>query len=206
MKTTLVTNYTFDKSAKTITFTDFVSINQNQVLSITDVTAGVQIYWYKSAGFGGSVATNVLTLDYDTNNGNFADSDKLLIEYVSDNLPLTGLASAARTTTGQTGSIELNSTGVIMTVDVTAVSGTTPTLVVKLQYYDSVSATWIDVTAATTTTINAIGASTLVVHPSVAEVANAKVAYPLPRIIRAHYTIGGTTPSFTFSIGFNPTY
>ncbi len=31
--------------------------------------------------------------------------------------------------------------------------------------------------------------------------ANAAVSYPLPRNYRLAWTIGGTTPSFTFSVG-----
>jgi hypothetical protein len=41
----------------------------------------------------------------------------------------------------------------------------------------------------------------LCVAPGVNEVANSKVNYPLPRTYRFAWTITGTTPSFTFSIG-----
>jgi PTS system mannose-specific IID component len=52
-------------------------------------------------------------------------------------------------------------------------------------------------------TILATGQTTLVVYPGVTEVANSAVSLPLPRTLRMHYTIGGTTPSFTFATYFN---
>jgi hypothetical protein len=44
----------------------------------------------------------------------------------------------------------------------------------------------------------------LTVSPDVIEAANVRVAYPLPRAYQIAWTIGGTTPSFTFSVGFAP--
>ena len=97
-----------------------------------------------------------------------------------------------------------NARGAVITINVTAVSGTTPTLVAKLQYSPDGGTTWIDYTTKpVTATISATGNTTLVVYPGVTEVANSAVSLPLPRTLRMYYYIGGTTPSFTFATYFN---
>ena len=74
-----VANYTFNKTAKQITFTDYNPILLNSVLLIVNVTDNIIIYNFADPTKGGTVATNVLTLAYDTSS--MADSDKLLIYY-----------------------------------------------------------------------------------------------------------------------------
>jgi hypothetical protein len=115
-------------------------------------------------------------------------------------------ASAARTSTvaGGTTVTNFNAKGAVITINVTAVSGTSPTLVAKLQYSPDGGTTWIDYTnKPVTATISAIGQTTLIVCPGVTEVANSAVSLPLPRTVRMYYTIAGTTPSFTFATYFN---
>lgn len=75
----LITNYTFDASAKTIAFDDYSAIELSKILLITNVTDGIIIYNFASAAKGGTVATNVLTLTFDTTG--MADADKLQIFY-----------------------------------------------------------------------------------------------------------------------------
>jgi hypothetical protein len=75
----LVTNYTFDASTKTITFDDYSAVELSKILLITNVTDGIIIYNFASAAKGGTVATNVLTLDHDTTS--MDDADKLQIFY-----------------------------------------------------------------------------------------------------------------------------
>lgn len=75
----LVGNYTFDKTAKTVTFTDLASISLERVLIITNVTSGDIIYNFADSSKGGSVSTNVLTLDFNTSA--MSDSDSLQIFY-----------------------------------------------------------------------------------------------------------------------------
>lgn len=74
-----VTNYTFDKTAKTVTFTDYASIRLDSVLLITNVTDNIFIYNFADPTLGGTVATNVLTLIYDTST--MDDTDSLQIFY-----------------------------------------------------------------------------------------------------------------------------
>lgn len=107
---TLVSTYTFDASAKTITLGDYISIDLNRVLLVTNVTDNIIIYNFADTAKGGSVATNVLTLDYDTTS--MDDSDKLQIFYddadavqkvSAATLPLpTNAATSAKQDTGNT--------------------------------------------------------------------------------------------------------
>ena len=120
-----------------------------------------------------------------------------------NNFVTTADSSAARTATVAGATVtNYNASGAVITINVTVASGTTPTLVAKLQYSPD-GTTWIDYTAKpVTATISATGQTTLVVYPGVTEVANSAVSLPLPRTLRMHYTIGGTTPSFTFATYF----
>lgn len=73
----LITNYSFNKTSKTVTFTGFTSINLERVLIITNVNTNQIIYNF--AGSGGTVSGNVLTLDYDTSS--MSNNDELQIWY-----------------------------------------------------------------------------------------------------------------------------
>lgn len=110
--------------------------------------------------------------------------------------------SAARTVTA-TGTTITNASarGASFFVNISAVSGTAPTLVVRLQVQDPVSLLWVDVPGAVTGTLSAISTIMLTVYPGVTPVANGAVSFALPRVFRFAWVIGGTTPSFTFSIG-----
>ena len=89
----------------------------------------------------------------------------------------------------------------IIYVDVTAVSGTTPTLTAQLQSLDPASGKWVNLSGVVTATINSISTVTLQVGQWIPTVANSTINSILPNTLRIAYTIGGTTPSFTFSTG-----
>lgn len=92
--------------------------------------------------------------------------------------------------------------GVLLTLDITAVSGTSPTLDVKLQTKDPVSGKYVDMAnTAAFAQKSATGTDTLIVYPGVTATANRSVSMALPKTWRLVYTVGGTTPSFTFSVG-----
>ena len=78
MKTQIL-NYTFNKTAKTVTFTDYNTIRLDSLLLITNVTDNIIIYNFASSLLGGTVSGNVLTLTYDTSA--MDDTDKLQIFY-----------------------------------------------------------------------------------------------------------------------------
>lgn len=100
------------------------------------------------------------------------------------------VASAARTASGSSAAFNTYGpiTGVVFQVNTTAVSGTTPTLAVKLE--DSVDGTnWNQVQ--TTASITATGITPVRVDLR---------ATPVTERLRFTWTIGGTTPSFTFAV------
>lgn len=110
--------------------------------------------------------------------------------------------SSARTTSGNSaGFVNYNWAGATFFLNVTAVSGTTPTLVWKIQWSYDGGTTYVDLdlTNAATASITAAGTAKLVVYPGVATAANAGLGVPLPRFFRSAWTVGGTTPSFTFA-------
>lgn len=116
----------------------------------------------------------------------------------------TLLASAAQTATLATAA-QANTTarGVIVTVNVTAVSGTGPTLVASVQAQDPVSLAWYPLNAAATA-ISAAGLYTFAVYPGATGGAVTQATgLPLPQAWRVSFTIAGTTPSFTFSAGYS---
>lgn len=79
------------------------------------------------------------------------------------------------------------SNGAIANLHVTAASGTSPTLVVAVQH-SADATTWADLIAFTP--VSAPGAETKAVTGTV------------NRYVRAYWTIGGTSPSFTFAVAF----
>jgi hypothetical protein len=74
-------NYTFNPVAKTVTFTDYSSIDLSNIILITNVTDGTIIFNFASPSLVGKVAGNVLTLNYDTSA--MSTADKLAI-YLDD--------------------------------------------------------------------------------------------------------------------------
>lgn len=98
--------------------------------------------------------------------------------------------SAARTATGN-GAVELDmgdATTLRLLLTVSAASGTTPTLDVKVQTRESSSGTWRDLPAQ-----GAFAQKT-------AAGTEQKVFTGTDRFVRIVHTIGGTTPSFTFAV------
>lgn len=77
----LITNYTFDKTNKQVTLTDYVTLNLEKLFLIVDVTNNITIYQANNPSKGATVSGNVITLDYDTNNASFSNSDNLQIFY-----------------------------------------------------------------------------------------------------------------------------
>ena len=119
---------------------------------------------------------------------------------------LTG-DTGAKTATGN-GATQTNaaSRGAHIVINVGAVTGTTPTLTVKVQGSADSGTTWVDLPGATTAAIIASGAYGVFVSPGSAPVAGVATAgtaavanITLPRTWRIVWTITGTTPSFTLT-------
>jgi len=74
-----VKNYTFNKTNKTVTFTDYADIRLDSILLVVNATRNIIMYNFSDPDLGGTVATNVLTLAYDTSA--MSNNDKILIIY-----------------------------------------------------------------------------------------------------------------------------
>lgn len=75
----LITDYTFDASAKQITFAEPVALSQ--VLLVTNTTDNTIVYNFASPSLGGVMTGNTLTLNFDS--AAMSDTDALQI-YVDD--------------------------------------------------------------------------------------------------------------------------
>jgi len=76
---TVLKNYTFDATAKTITLTDVATIRLDRLVLITDTTTNAILYNFADATVStATVATNVITL---STVGTAASTDKLRIDY-----------------------------------------------------------------------------------------------------------------------------
>ncbi len=96
-------------------------------------------------------------------------------------------ASAAETATGQSASVDLSTYAeALAELNVTAVAGTSPTMTVSFQTSDD-GADWYDMGTA-------FAAVTAVSKPAALKFTN------FGQFVRAVWTIGGTTPSFTFTL------
>lgn len=116
-----------------------------------------------------------------------------------NNAETSPFASAARTaTTNSADQTNYNARGVKLHLTITAVSGTAPTLDVKLQA--KIAGIYIDIASAAFTQKSGTGDDELTVYPGIAETANESVSDIIPRTWRAVATIGGTSPSFTFQL------
>lgn len=98
---------------------------------------------------------------------------------------VTFLASAARTVTGNSGEFNLyDHDEALVFLNVTAASGTSPTLNVKVQTKDP-NGDWYDLVSFTQATAAAKEAKPVTVYGET---------------LRIAYTVAGTTPSFTFTV------
>lgn len=103
-----ITNYTFDKAAKTVTFSDYATILLDSILCVINVTKGIVIYVPNDSTLGGTVLTNVLTLAYDTSA--MANTDKLLIYYDDPTIGAIGKTIKVAYTASQTAATVLTPT------------------------------------------------------------------------------------------------
>ncbi len=114
-----------------------------------------------------------------------------------DDLSLKTSGAETASTTGA--SVEIGDKSILnLVVDVTAASGTTPTLVVVIEGSDD-GLTWYE--------LGRIGSdgyrdgSVGTAPANFTAVATVRSSIPAARFVRYRSIIGGTTPSFTFSVG-----
>lgn len=116
-----------------------------------------------------------------------------ILRQALDKLQLASIhPTAARTSTfnGTAVDLQLYDGDLVLILDSAAGTGTSPTLDVKVQSSDTSGGTYTDITGATfTQVINAASQQSITISKDEAR-----------RWIRIVGTIGGTTPSFTFSV------
>lgn len=102
-------------------------------------------------------------------------------------------ASSAKTTSGQSAAAQTNASGrnAHFIVNVSALSGTTPAVVVRVQVQDPVSSLWVDLPGAASASISTVSTTLFTVTN-------------LARTYRLAWVVTGTTPSLTFSVGILP--
>ena len=100
----LITAYTFSPSTQKITLSDYSTINLSKLLLITNVTDNIILYNFADSALGATVATNVITLMYNTTSMGANDSLQIYYEDVVDGdiifsgtLTSTGVTSAVDT-------------------------------------------------------------------------------------------------------------
>jgi hypothetical protein len=92
-----IKNYSFNASAKTVTFSDYATIELAGILFIKNQTTNQYIFKLQdTTSFGGVVATNVLT--FSATNVGMNNADKLLIMYDDALADISTLATASNQT------------------------------------------------------------------------------------------------------------
>jgi len=120
---------------------------------------------------------------------------------------LTTGDTGAKVATGNGATLtNVGNKGVQVLLNLGAVTGTVPTLVLKLQGSVDGGTSWYDIPGATTATLNATGLYGITVYPGVTATAGvattgttAAASQVMPRTWRTVWTIGGTSPSFTIT-------
>jgi hypothetical protein len=130
---------------------------------------------------------NPVTNDYDIQQGNV------------DNISAVPALAAAGVGASGVDQVNINGAGVQVVVDITAISGAGATLTLIVEGKDPVSGKYFPLL--TSAGLTAISTTVLTVYPGIAVTANVTASTIVPRSWRVRYTITGTTPSVTATIG-----
>lgn len=119
----------------------------------------------------------------------------------NSNVDTGALITLAAASAGVASADQVNSgcRGIKLVIDITAISGTSPTLTVTLQGKDTASGKYYTLLASAA--LNAVATTVLEVFPGAAVTANVSANSQLPRTWRVNTAIGGSTPSVTATIG-----
>lgn len=118
---------------------------------------------------------------------------------VNNNLGALATLTAASTGGNSVDQNNAQCRGVVVGVNITAITGTSPTLTVTVQGKDTVSGEYY--TLLTSAALTAVGFTELMVYPGVSATANVAASSPLPQTWRVSYAVGGTTPAVTATVG-----
>lgn len=115
----------------------------------------------------------------------------------------TVLAAATRGSGATNSSDQLvnGAKGVRLFLNITAKTGTSPTLDVKVQVKNQLTGTYVDLAGGAFAQQNNVAHVMLTVYPGIAETANVSVSDLISPIWRVVGTVGGTaTPTFTYTV------
>lgn len=135
-------------------------------------------------------------------NADGSQSNGVVVEQLFQNSDTPNLTPALQAASASGNSADQNNVsarGIKLVIDITAISGTTPTLTVTLQGKDKASGKYYTLLASAA--LNAVGTTVLEVFPGATAVANLAANSQLPKTWRVSYAIGGTTPSVTATVG-----
>lgn len=89
--------------------------------------------------------------------------------------------------------------GAHVVIDITAITGTTPTATFTVEGKDAVSGKYYTIIASAA--LNATGTTVLRIYPGLTAAANLTAADVLPKTFRVIVAIAGTTPAVTATVG-----
>lgn len=115
-----------------------------------------------------------------------------------DGISLLALTAANANVSGADQSNHFNS-GIVVVVDITAISGAGASLVITIEGKDPVSGKYYTILASAALT--ATGTTVLRVYPTLTAAANLTINSILPKTYRVRATIAGTTPAVTATVG-----
>ena len=102
---------------------------------------------------------------------------------------LTLVPSAAQTSSGIGSAVEVGEyIQLLVTLNITAMSGTSPSVEVYLETSDDDGTTWYTLPNGNFTSATSVGQQVM------------QITAPFGNYLRAVYTLGGTTPSVTFAV------
>lgn len=130
--------------------------------------------------------------------GNANENPQFMRGNVSNVSAIAALAAASAGANGAD-QLNLNARGLKLVIDITAITGTTPTLTVTIQGKDPVSGKYFTILASAA--LSATGTTVLTVYPGLTASANVTANDVLPRDWRVITAIAGTTPAVTATIG-----
>lgn len=107
--------------------------------------------------------------------------------------------SAASASGNSADQVNVNGRGVQLVIDVTAITGTTPSITVTIQGKDAASGKYY--TLLQSAAISTVSTNLLTIYPGGLNAANVASPTVLPRTFRVLYSIAGTTPAITATIG-----
>ena len=118
------------------------------------------------------------------------------------NKTVTGMVLTAQATSVSGADIDnLSSRGAHVVIDITAITGTTPTATFTVEGKDPVSGKYYTILASAA--LNAVATTVLRIGPGLTAAANLVANDILPPVVRVSVAIAGTTPAVTARVGFN---